>query len=93
MLWLSDHNPNGRHGFDHWDAIEIADATCFPHLDSILIGKVTSRSLQVQSRTARAHFQRVQFAHDNPPNDRWLLACNDEIDHFIIDTVDDTDTS
>ena len=33
-LWLSDHNPNSRHSFDHWDAIKITDATCFPHPDS-----------------------------------------------------------
>ena len=57
-LWLSDYNPNSRHGFDHRDAIKITDATCFPHSDSRnLMGKVTSGFLQAQSRTARARFQ------------------------------------
>ena len=54
------------------------------------MGEVTSGFLLAQSRTARARFQGIQFAHDNPPNDRCLLACNDEIDYFTIDTADDT---
>lgn len=57
------------------------------------IGKVTSGFLRMQSRTTRARFQGIQFAHDNLPNDRCFPACNDEIDHFTIDTADDTNTS
>ena len=53
------------------------------------MGKVTSGFLRVQSRTARARFQGIQFAHDNLPNDRCLLACNDEIEYFTIDTADE----
>lgn len=51
------------------------------------MGEVTSEFLQVHYQS---DFQGIQFAHDNPANDRCLLACNDEIDYFTIDTTDDT---
>ena len=57
----------------------------FPHPDSRNpMGEVTSGFLQV------LRFQGIQYAHDNPLNDRCLLACNDEIDYFTVNTVDDT---
>ena len=48
------------------------------------MGEVTSGFLQVLPERAFRGF------NSPTPSDRYLLACNDEIDYFTVDTADDT---